>query len=249
MLKLPALLFAIAALPLHAAALTPRDAIFPATYQGRPAISSSGKWLAVEGLGASGIRLVPTTAAAAGVDVALPAGMRVHWYRWAHGGADTLTVGAGGASDAIYSYDVAAARLTRMTSDDMAPAFVIALPTNNFAFTYARFRNKTAGTFADLGPDGVFHTSAPATGEVPGYMVQQGRYFRMMPGPDGWTLSAGVAESTRFRLIVAPHDQRLGGGLVSISGDGKAYVLSSHSADTLGLVSMDLATGERKLLG
>ena len=244
---LPALLLAAAALPPLTAPLA-RDAIFPAHSPGRPAISSSGKWLAVEGAGGHGMRLVPTTLASAPLDVALPPGLRVYWYRWARSDADTLTVAAGGASDEMFSYDLASRTLSRVTTNELTPAFLVALPTNNFAFTYNRFRNKVAGTFSDLGPDGILHASVAASRDVPGYLARDGRYFELTPGRSGWTISAGAEAASRSSLVVSPEDQRLGGGLASMSRNGVAYVLSSDGADTLGLVSMDMQSGTRKLL-
>lgn len=247
MSRLLALLIAATALPLHAATLVPRDVIFPATYQGRPAISSSGLWLAVEAPGAAGLRLVPTATAATPLDVSLPPGMTLYWYRWAHTANDTLTLGVGGAYDGVFSYNVATATLARITSEDMTASSITAGPTNNYAFTYNQYKDKSTGTYWDLGLDGALH-AALADSEMPGYVSGQGRYFKMIPGARGWALAAGAAEGGRSNLIVSPDDQRLGGGLVSLSNDGVAYVLTSDGGDMLDLVSMDMATGTRKLL-
>ncbi|UUZ52684.1 prolyl oligopeptidase family serine peptidase [Massilia sp. H-1] len=61
------------------------------------------------------------------------------------------------------------------------------MPTNNYAFTYERYRKD--GKEQDLGPDGELVDADAAANHLPGYLATNKRYFRMVPGRE-WIFSA-----------------------------------------------------------
>lgn len=241
--KFTALLLAGASLPLHAAPLPARSDIFNSVTHSRPAISASGKWIASTAVSDGKLRIFPMAGGAA-KDLGLPAGVRGQYYRWTSAAADALIISVGtDKGSALYRFDAESGQLTLVTGPGYQQAFAYGMPTNNYAFTYERYRKD--GKEQDLGPDGELVDADPAANHLPGYLSRDKRYFHMAPGRE-WIFSAGADAAARGTLKTAQQDLRHAGGLVSVSGDGRAWILSSHGQDTLGLLSLDTATGERK---
>lgn len=242
--KLTALLLATVTVSLHAAPLPARDAVFSSVTHSRPAISSSGKWIASTAVSDGKLRVFPM-AGGAPKDIGLPAGVQGQYYRWASGPTDALivAVGAGERSD-IYRFDAESGALTRVTDDSYTPAFALGMATNNYAFTYVRY--KKGEVLQDLAPSGEMVDRQASGRHVPGYLANGERYLEIKPGHPEWTFTGGAKEASRGTVGLMQRDLRRAGGLMSISNDGIAWILSSHGQDTMGLFSLDTASGERK---
>ncbi len=243
---LRALLLACLAVPLQAAPLPPRSAIFSSVTHSLPAISSSGKWIASTAVSDGKLRLFPIDGGAP-TELGLPTRARGQYYRWADGPADALIIAVGKdqRSD-IYRFDVDSGVLTRVTEEEDKPVFAYAVPTNNFAFSYVRYaRGEQHRT---LSPSGTMVAAQASGGDLPGYLADGKRFLDITPGPQQWTISAGTAAATRTTRTLMAQDLRHAGGLVSLSNDGVAWILSSHDSDTLALYSLDTASGASALV-
>jgi hypothetical protein len=244
MKKITALLLASTTLSLHATPLPTRSDIFNSVIHSRPAISASGKWIASTSVSDGKLRVFPM-AGGAPRNLGLPAGVHGQWYRWASERTDALliSVGTGKRSD-LYLFDVEAGALTRVTDDSYTPAFSLGTHANNYAFTYERY--KKGDEFHDLSPNGSMVQRRKASAHLPGYLAKDERYFQIAPGQAQWTFTAGASEATRGTVLLMPQDLRHAGGLMSISNDGTAWILSSAGRDTVALFSIDTSTGARR---
>jgi dipeptidyl aminopeptidase/acylaminoacyl peptidase len=83
---------------------------------------------------------------------------------------------------------------------------------------------------------------------LPSYLDIKDAYLNLRMGREGQTFQYGIAEGHRGELRLSPQDLRQGGGLVSVAADGRAYVLATVAADTLGLLELDLRAGTRRTL-
>jgi len=242
MYKLTALLLSGASFCLQAAPLPARSDIFNSVTHSLPAISASGKWIASTAVSDGKLRIFPVSGGAP-KSLGLPPGSRGQYYRWTRG-ADALIVSVGTDKGALlYRFDAESGQLTLLTGTAYQQAFAFGRPTNNYAFTYERYRKD--GKEQDLSPDGDLVDATAAGDHLPGHLANGKRYFHMAPGRE-WVFSAGADAATRGSVKLTAQDMRHGGGLVSVSSDGRAWILSSHGQDTLGLFSLDTATGERK---
>ncbi|HEY0062803.1 MAG TPA: prolyl oligopeptidase family serine peptidase [Telluria sp.] len=236
--------FAVATPSLQAAPLPARSDIFNSVTYSRPAISASGQWLASTAVSDGKLHLFPM-AGGAGRRISLPEGTRGNYYRWASGPKDVLIIDANGASGpAIFRFDADSATLSSVTGTDYTQTFAYGVHTNNYAFTYLRFRKGEIEY--DLGPGGEMVPVAESGEHLPGYLADGKRYLHIAPGQNEWTFLGGADAAARGTVMVRTSDTRRAGGLVSVSSDGRAWFLSSHGADTLRLISLDTASGERK---
>lgn len=241
--KLTALLLASASLALHAAPLPERADIFNSVTHALPAISASGTWIASTAVSDGKLRIFPM-AGGAPKDIGLPKGVRGQYYRWTRGADEALIISAGSDNGSqLYRFDAETGQLTLLTGPDYRESFAYGMPTNNYAFTYERYRKD--GKPLDLSPNGTLVDATEAGDHLPGYLANGKRYFHMAPGQE-WTFTAGADAAARGTVKLAAQDMRHAGGLMSISNDGRAWILSSHGQDTMGLFSLDTATGERK---
>jgi acetyl esterase/lipase len=241
--KTTALLLAAATFPLHAAPLPTRAAIFNSVIYSRPAISSSGKWIASTAVSDGKLRVFPL-AGGAPKDLGLPAGVRGNYYRWASGLQDALIiVGRSDNAPVIYRFDAESGQLTLITGDGYRQTFAYGMHTNNYAFTYERY--KKGKVEQDLSPGGEMIDFKESGVHLPGYLAGDGRYLHIAPERE-WTFTAGGNPASRGTLKVLQRDLRHAGGLMSISNDGRAWLLSSQGQDAMGLFSLDTASGERK---
>jgi dipeptidyl aminopeptidase/acylaminoacyl peptidase len=242
MYKITALLLATP-LTLHAAPLPTRADIFNSVIYSRPAISASGKWIASTAVSDGKLRVFPL-AGGAPKNPGLPSGVRGNYYRWTSGTQDALIiVGRNDKGSVIYRFDAESGQLALLTGNDYRQTFAYGIPTNNYAFTYERY--KKGDVEQDLSPQGDMVDFSPSGAHLPGYLAREGRYLHVAPGRE-WTFTAGGNAAARGTIKLLQQDLRHAGGLVSVSNDGRAWFLSSHGQDTMGLFSLDTASGERK---
>lgn len=244
MLSLSALLLASASALPPSAPLPERSAIFDSVTHGRPAISASGKWIASPAVGDGKLHVFPMVGGAP-KRVALPPGVNGLYYRWASGtGESLIIVGGSEKGAAIYSFDAETGTLAPVTGADYRQAFAYGMPTNNYAFTYERYQK--GGVKYDLGPDGTLTPATESGVHMPGYLADGKHTFVIEPGQTGWRFSGGANANARGTIKITQSDLRHAGGLTSISRDGRAWILSSDGQDTLGLFSLDTASGAVK---
>ncbi|MES2898663.1 MAG: hypothetical protein V4723_02990 [Pseudomonadota bacterium] len=150
--KILAVVTALASLSAQAAPMPLRSDIFTPALNVRPAISSSGRWIASSTLSDGKLRLFPMDGGGP-VDPGLPADARMQYYRWANAPHDALIMSAArGQRSDIYRFDLPSGTLTRVTGqgDELSMAFN--RPINNYAFGYDRYRNGSVRK--DLAPNG-----------------------------------------------------------------------------------------------
>jgi hypothetical protein len=175
---------------------------------------------------------------------------RIYWYRWTSATADTLLVSCDKSGHTAIYQLTATANLSPITSDDELPVMTIASPMNGYNFTFDRFKNSATGELHDMDQQGQLVKVSRQSGgnALPAYLAIEDAYLNLRIGRNGQSIQYGKEGVQRSELHLPARDLRQGGGLVSVTEDGKAYVLATASADTLGLIELDLRTGSRRTL-
>lgn len=226
----------------NASANLPRDRLFAKPEFVRPAISSSGRWVAdIVTLPTPGIKLLDRNKA---IDWALHSPVvasQVLWHKWARGPKDKLIVGA--MVDGQYTiliFDPLSAQFVRAMNSDHSSDLTIVSPNNNYQFTLNRFLDKSSGRTVELASDGtmvpVFADDNLVPSDAsPGHnLVRSG----IIDGNPGWRI--GKDDSTRALIEVTQADQRQGTSLISIDFANNAYFLSSAGRDKAVLLKFDM---------
>lgn len=250
------LLFAFAVIYLtigssEATNLTPRKDIFATISGFRPAISRSGNWIAEAGATSGTLLLTPSGIRNGKSRLINLNATRIYWYRWTSATADTLLVSCDKSGrTVIYQLTPATANLSPVIDDNEQPVMTIASPMNGYNFTFDRFKNSATGEIHDMDEQGQLVKVSRQSGgnALPAYLAIDDAYLNLRIGRDGQSIQYGREGIQRSELHLPARDLRQGGGLISVTKDGKAYVLATAGTDTLSLIELDIRTGAQRIL-
>lgn len=234
----------------QAGSVTPlpsRSAIFSAPAYLRPAVSASGKWLAVWLPGQKAIAFQSRVDAVANKSVTLPDGAQVLWYHWLPDDFLLLHTNTNG-TDGVFKINPVTGTMLSHISEADESMLVLASPVNNYGFSHTRMRNRQTGQSRDLTPAGQWVAVSDSKNSLPAYLPQADAWFGYTLKSGSLILSFGKDEQTRANLRLTPADRQQGSALVSVAPNLKAYVLSAMETDTLALYEIDTQTGESKKL-
>lgn len=230
---------------LNAIAKTPslpsRATIF-STANSRPTVSPSGEWIAELGSLSGTIRLTGTSSSINTPKVIGLAASRIYWYRWSSSTDHLLVSAEKDGIPAIYKVSPTGTA-EKITEKLLDPVINIASPTNGYAFTVDRFKSNAPEGIVELDRAGNLVSVSSRDNLVPPTLAAKGAFLNYRSSPQGPTYTFGTDPATRGSIRISGIEQRRGAGLVSITGNGKAFLLAGAGSDTIGLLELDLFSG------